>query len=90
MLSIEYPDNRTALIVIAEGGNAQDFFISGNGKFKQNLIRCASPYFENEMKDILRFFLEKKPSFSKNETLEAMRLRDIALENRFDEWIKLN
>ena len=90
MLNIEYPDNRTALIVIAEGGNAQDFFISGNGKFKQNLIRCASPYFENEMKDILRFFLEKKPSFSKNETLEAMRLRDIALENRFDEWIKLN
>ena len=90
MLNIEYPDNRTALIVIAEGGNAQDFFISGNGKFKQNLIRCASPYFENEMKDILRFFLEKKPSFPKNETLEAMRLRDIALENRFDEWIKLN
>ena len=90
MLNIEYPDGRTALIVIAEGGNAQDFFISGNGKFKQNLVRCASPYFENEMKDILRFFLEKKPSFSKLETLEAMRLRDIALENRFDEWIKLN
>ena len=90
MLNIEYPDDRTALIVIAEGGNAQDFFISGNGKFKQNLVRCASPYFENEMKDILRFFLEKKPSFSKLETLEAMRLRDIALENRFDEWVKLD
>ena len=41
------------------------------------------------MKDILRFFNEKKPSFSYLETLEAMRLRDIALQNRFDEWINL-
>ena len=89
MLNVEYPNNRSALIVIAEGGNAQDFFISGNGKFKQNLVRCASPYFENEMKDILRFFKEKNPSFSYLETLEAMKLRDIALLNRFDEWINL-
>lgn len=90
MLNIEYPDNKSALIVIAEGGNAQDFFISGNGKFKQNLVRCASPYFENEMRDILRFFKTKKVSFSKEETLCAMRLRDIALSNKFDEWIKLH
>ena len=89
MLNIEYPNNKSALIVIAEGGNAQDFFISGNGKFKQNLVRCASPYFENEMKDIIRFFKEKKSSFSYLETLEAMKLRDIALLNRFDEWISL-
>ena len=90
MLSIAYPENRSALIVIAEGGNAQDFFVSGNGKFKQNLVRCVSSYFENEMKDILRFFKEKNPSFSYLETLEAMKLRDIALQNRFDEWINLN
>ena len=89
MLSIEYKNNRNALIVIAEGGNAQDFFVSGNGKFKQNLVRCASPYFQNEMKDILRFFNTKKASFDKEETLCAMRLRDIALSNKFDEWIKL-
>ena len=89
MLNIEYPNNKTALIVIAEGGNAQDFFISGNGKFKQNLVRCTSPYFENEMRDILRFFIEKKPSFSYLESLEAMRLRDIALLNRFDEWVSI-
>ena len=89
MLNIEYPGEKNALIVIAEGGNAQDFFVSGNGKFKQNLVRCTSPYFENEMKDILRFFKEKKPSFSYLETLEAMKLRDIALQNRFDEWINL-
>lgn len=89
MLNIEYPNNKTALIVIAEGGNAQDFFVSGNGKFKQNLVRCASPYFENEMKDILRFFLDKQPSFSYLETLEAMRLRDIALLEKYDEWINL-
>lgn len=90
MLNVIYKNGRSALIVIAEGGNAQDFFVSGNGKFKQNLVRCASPYFENEMKDILRFFNEKKPSFSYLETLEAMRLRDIALQNRFDEWVNLN
>lgn len=89
MLNIEYPNNKTSLIVIAEGGNAQDFFVSGNGKFKQNLVRCASPYFENEMKDILRFFLDKQPSFSYLETLEAMRLRDIALLEKYDEWINL-
>lgn len=89
MLNIEYKNNRNALIVIAEGGNAQDFFVSGNGKFKQNLVRCASPYFQNEMKDILRFFNTKKASFDKEETLCAMRLRDIALSNKFDEWIKL-
>ena len=89
MLNIEYPKEKNALIVIAEDGNAQDFFISGNGKFKQNLVRCTSPYFENEMKDILRFFKEKNPSFSYLETLEAMKLRDIALQNRFDEWINL-
>ena len=89
MLNIEYPNNRNALIVIAEGGNAQDFFISGNGKFKQNLVRCVSPYFENEMKDILRFFKEKTPSFSYLESLEAMKLRDIALLNKFDEWVIL-
>ena len=89
MLNIEYPGEKNALIVIAEGGNAQDFFVSGNGKFKQNLVRCTSPYFENEMKDILRFFKEKNPSFSYLETLEAMKLRDIALQNRFDEWINL-
>ena len=90
MLNIEYPRNKSALIVIAEGGNAQDFFVSGNGKFKQNLVRCSSPYFENEMKDILRFFKEKSSSFSYLETLEAMKLRDIALQNRFDEWINLD
>ena len=90
MLNVEYPGDKNALIVIAEGGNAQDFFISGNGKFKQNLVRCTSPYFENEMKDILRFFIEKNPSFSYLETLEAMKLRDIALQNKFDEWINLN
>ena len=90
MLSIEYPENKSALIVIAEGGNAQDFFISGNGKFKQNLVRCASPYFENEMKEILKFFINKKAPFNKEETLCAMRLRDIALSNKFDEWIKLH
>lgn len=89
MLNIEYPNNKSALIVIAEGGNAQDFFISGNGKFKQNLVRCASPYFENEMKEILKFFINKKAPFNKEETLCAMRLRDIALSNKFDEWIKL-
>ena len=89
MLNIEYPNNRDALIVIAEGGNAQDFFISGNGKFKQNLVRCVSPYFENEMKDILRFFKEKTPSFSYLESLEAMKLRDIALLNKLDEWVIL-
>ena len=90
MLNIEYPNNKSALIVIAEGGNAQDFFVSGNGKFKQNLVRCASPYFENEMRDILRFFKTKKASFAKEETLCAMRLRDIALSNKFDEWVKLD
>lgn len=90
MLNIEYPNNKSALIVIAEGGNLQDFFVSGNGKFKQNLVRCASPYFENEMKDILRFFKEKKSSFSYLETLEAMKLRDIALQNKFDEWINID
>lgn len=90
MLNIEYPNNKTALVVIAEGGNAQDFFVSGNGKFKQNLVRCESPYFENEMKDILRFFKEKNSSFSYLESLEAMKLRDIALQNKFDEWIKLD
>ena len=90
MLNIEYPNNKNALIVIAEGGNAQDFFISGNGKFKQNLVRCASPYFENEMKDILRFFKEKTSSFSYLETLDAMKLRDIALQNRLDEWINID
>ena len=90
MLNIEYPDNKTALIVIAEGGNLQDFFVSGNGKFKQNLVRCTSPYFENEMRDILRFFVSQKPSFSYLESLEAMKLRDIALMNKFDEWIELS
>ena len=89
MLNIEYPNNKNALIVIAEGGNAQDFFISGNGKRNQNLTRCVSPYFENEMKVILHFFINKKAPFSKEETLCAMRLRDIALSNKFDEWIKL-
>ena len=44
MLNVKYKNGRNALIVIAEGGNAQDFFVSGNGKFKQNLVRCASPY----------------------------------------------
>ena len=82
MLNIEYPNNKSALIVIAEGGNAQDFFVSGNGKFKQNLVRCASPYFENEMREILKFFINKKAPFSKEETLCAMRLRDIALSTK--------
>ena len=45
MLNIEYPNNKNALIVIAEGGNLQDFFVSGNGKYKQNLTRCTSSYF---------------------------------------------
>ena len=89
MLNIKYPNNKSALIVIAEGGNLQDFFVSGNGKYKQNLVRCTSPYFENEMRDILRFFNTKKPSFSYLETLEAMKLRDIALLNKYDEWINL-
>lgn len=89
MLNIEYPNNKSALIVIAEGGNAQDFFISGNGKFKQNLVRCTSSYFENEMREILKFFINKKTPFAKEETLCAMRLRDIALSNKFDEAIKL-
>ena len=43
ILNIEYPDNKSALIVIAEGGNLQDFFVSGNGKFTVKEVAAVFP-----------------------------------------------
>lgn len=88
ILQIKY-ENKDALIVMAEMGYAQDFFVSGNGQNGQNLKRCTSPYFVNEMRDVLRFFKEKTPSFDYQQTLEIMRIRDLTLLEKYDEWLEL-
>ena len=38
-----------------------------------------SPFFEGLIADMLRFFETGKPGFDPNETLEVMKLRDMAL-----------
>ena len=43
------------------------------------MTAVKSAFFNGLMEDMLRFFDEEKPSFDKEETLEAMRLRDAIL-----------
>lgn len=87
-LHVEY-DNKSALVIIHDDGPHDQYYIGGSGRMGQTLKMIQSPFFDNEMKDILRFYKEKVASFPKEETLELMKIRDAALLEKFDEWISL-
>ena len=76
-ISIGYGEKREVKIHYApENG----YSISLEKKGAASLVTpVKSAFFNGLMEDMLRFFDEKKPSFSAEETLEVMRLRDAIL-----------
>lgn len=88
-LFLKYENEKNALVIMKDMGPAEGYFISGNGTTHQTMVKLEKPFFDYEMKDILRFFLDGKPSFPKEETLEVMKIRDFALKQIFDEWVEI-
>lgn len=72
-VEIAYPDSRRTVL---NYNDANSFSVS-DGE------RCAdidSPFFENLISDILRFFKTGEVSFDVNETLEVMKIREAAVK----------
>ena len=90
LFSIKYGDGRTAGMIYGDPTMpARAKMLSASGKNVE--VGLDSDFFPCLIKDILRFFAERKVSFDISETLEAMRIRDGALAAYANEdtWIEL-
>lgn len=77
IIQARYTDGRTAAIIYGKGMPYNIYYASGT---KEEWKSITSPFFVGLISDILRFFETGKPSFSENETLEVIKLRDAALK----------
>ena len=75
-LSAEYEDGRSAMMIYGAKMPYSVYFSGDNG---ERYIPVTSQFFDGLISDMLDFFESGKPSFDINETLEVMRLRDMAL-----------
>lgn len=95
----KYADQEYAEAAYCDGRHAKLFFspclpftaaVAGaDGRSAYH--RISSPYFDNLIADIIRFFETGETSFDSAETLEVMKLREavIAGKSRPGEWIRL-
>ena len=85
---IRYEDGRDAMLTFEPG---LSFFVCmSNGK-KALTQKVTSPFFQNLMAAIVRFYEDGTLPFDGAETLEVMRVRDGLLKatERIDEWIEI-
>lgn len=76
-LSADYEDGRSAMMIYGAKMPYSVYFSGDNG---ERYIPVTSQFFDGLISDMLDFFESGKPSFDINETLEVMRLRDMALK----------
>ncbi|MBR4887847.1 MAG: Gfo/Idh/MocA family oxidoreductase [Clostridia bacterium] len=76
VMKADYADGRSAVMVYAAALPYGLYFAGEEGEVWKNV---ASPFFDGLIADMLRFFETGKPSFDPAETLEVMKLRDMAL-----------
>ena len=70
--TVNYPDGRFGRLSFAPN---YDFNVKVRTDSDEASFCCASPFFDNLIADILRFFLDGKSSFNAKETLEVMKIR---------------
>lgn len=82
-MNLEYADGRAATAAISMGASYLDFnaFIADKSGDSAHLT-ITSDFFLNQMKDVLRFFETKTPSFSPEETKELMRVYDAVFKSK--------
>ncbi len=91
-LHLRYPDDRTATMVFARSMPYTVYMASADPKGPRPVTATVtSPFFKGLMADILRFFEEGRVSFSAEETLEVMALREGAVlaDRQEGKWIDL-
>ena len=78
IFDVTYPDDRCATFIY---GSAYSFtaYLSG-GEKSSVYLKMESDFFAGLISDMLGFFLTKKPPFDPSETLEAMKLREMAVK----------
>ena len=86
IFNLKYKDNKNATMLYVADGNLP-FAINADATY----YPIESDFFYDLIKDILRFYQTKKPSFNSEETLEVMRIREAAINSLKEEekWIKL-
>ena len=88
-LSVDYGDGRTATLIYAPPMPYSLYMEPRDGAPLNKSVKSA--FFPKLMEDMLLFFESGTPSFSKEETIEVMRIREGALlaADRPGEWIDL-
>ena len=78
IFDVTYPDERCATFIY---GSAYSFsaYLSGGDK-KPVWLKMESDFFVGLISDMLTFFMTKTPPFDPKETLEAMKLRELAVK----------
>lgn len=74
---VEYPDGRAAVMVYADGLPFTVYAEKEGGETAY--LPVVSDYFKNLIADILHFYATGEKSFSGEETLEVMKLREAAV-----------
>ena len=75
-ITADYADGRSAMMIYGAKMPYSIYFSGDNG---ERYIPVTSSFFDGLISDMLDFFESGKPSFDINETLEIMKLRDMAL-----------
>lgn len=85
---IAYENGKEAMITF---NSSLSFFVTMSDGKKAMTSKVTSPFFQNLMADIVRFYREGTVSFDPKETLAVMRLRDalLAATKAPDTWVEL-
>ena len=83
---VEYKSGRNATLIYGKAMPYSIYFAKGE---KEQLLTLGGSFFNGLISDILNFFETKKASFSPEETIEVIRLRDAALHALIDPEIEL-
>ncbi len=75
---IEYVDERSATMIYFPFGSFGFMATDKDGKTSA-YESVASPFFNRLIEEILKFYISGKPCFDTNETLEIMKIRELAV-----------
>lgn len=78
LFSVDYENGKRATVLHAPAFGFQISMAKENGEVTP-LTPAASPFFAAMIADMARFFLDGKPSFDPDETLEVMKLIELCL-----------
>jgi hypothetical protein len=78
IFSIDYENGKRATLLHAPAFGFTVSMAKESGEFTP-ITPVASPFFASMIEDMTRFFLDGKPSFDGDETLEVMKLIELCL-----------